>query len=109
MTQKIISIIPAKGRSKAMYINSLRKNKITVRQFYKEVEDLTRHVHVADSIGTMGEGLQIGEGMINFKEFLPKLIKSNVFYLPEIWLGYNYGGRGFIHALNEITDIVMNS
>ncbi len=93
----------------AMYVNSLSKNKITVRQFYKEVKHLIRHVHVADTIGTMGEGLQIGEGMINFKEFLPELIKTNVSYLPEIWLGHNYGGRGFIETLNKITKIMKNS
>ncbi len=92
----------------AMYINSFKEKKMTIGQFYKEVKHLIRHVHVADTIGTLGEGLQIGEGMINFKDFLPELIQTNISYLPEIWLGHNDGGRGFIEALNKITEIVSD-
>ncbi len=90
-----------------MYVNSMDKNKITVHQFYNKIKHLVRHVHVADAIGVLGEGLQIGEGIIDFNDFLPELIKTNVTYLPEIWLGHNHGGRGFRKAINKITEIVM--
>ncbi len=92
-----------------MYVNTLDEEHITVAQFYQEIKHLIRHVHVADAIGIMGEGIQVGEGMINFKEFLSELIKTNVSYTPEVWLGHNFNGRGFLEALNRITRLVETS
>ncbi|MFX1363480.1 MAG: N-acetylneuraminate synthase family protein [Promethearchaeota archaeon] len=91
-----------------MYVNSLEGEHMTVAQFYQEIKHLIRHVHIADAIGIMGEGIQVGDGMINFKAFLPELIKTNVSYTPEIWLGHNYNGRGFLEALNRISEIIRD-
>ncbi len=89
-----------------MYVNTLKGKKMSVASFYEEIKHLVKHVHIADAIGIMGEGLQIGEGVINFNEFLPDLIKMNMSYTAEIWLGHNNNGSSFLKALNRIANIV---
>ena len=59
------------------------------------------HMHVVDAKGSDGEGIQIGEGDVNFEElgralecYAPKKM-----FLPEIWQGHKNGGEGFWRAL----------
>ena len=76
----------AKGQSLSDYIERLRK--------------FIRHAHISDAYGMDGEGIQIGEGDIDFKKILPML--PDVTWVPEIWRGHLNGYSGFIEALNKI-------
>ncbi|MBI2069772.1 MAG: N-acetylneuraminate synthase family protein [Elusimicrobia bacterium] len=78
----------------------------------KELEDYaqivapyTRHLHIADGAGIQGEGLQIGEGQIDFKRILSILGRGRWSWVPEIWRGHHYGYRGFIVALERLSKI----
>ena len=77
------------------------------QDFYKFAEKIapyTAHVHLGDAIGVNGEGLQIGEGEINFKllgEILTKNTSSCTF-IPEIWQGHKNEGEGFFIALEKL-------
>lgn len=68
-----------------------------------------RHLHISDGAGTSGEGLQIGEGQINFVELMPPLIENGSTMVPEIWMGHHQNGRGFQVALERLTEIVWAS
>jgi sialic acid synthase SpsE/sugar phosphate isomerase/epimerase len=68
-----------------------------------------RHLHVSDGAGTSGEGLQIGEGQINFVELMPLLLLNQPSLVPEIWMGHHQDGRGFQLALERLTEIVWAS
>jgi sugar phosphate isomerase/epimerase len=63
------------------------------------------HLHVADAAGVDGEGLQIGEGTVNFREILPLLIKTGLPMVAEIWQGHRYGGEGFWKAMVKLHEI----
>jgi len=63
---------------------------------------LVKHIHLSDSIGTDGEGIQIGEGDVQWKMLMPEIIKTNVTMSPEIWMGHRYNGEGFLTALNRL-------
>jgi sugar phosphate isomerase/epimerase len=73
--------------------------------FARRVSPFVRHLHVSDGAGTSGEGLQIGEGDINFVALLPELLRGRPTMIPEIWMGHHQTGRGFQVALEHLTDI----
>ncbi|MFI5312127.1 MAG: N-acetylneuraminate synthase family protein [Gemmatimonadales bacterium] len=73
--------------------------------FATRVAPFVRHLHVSDGAGTSGEGLQIGEGNVNFVELLPVLLASTPTLIPEIWMGHHENGEGFRTALEHLTDI----
>ena len=60
-----------------------------------------RHLHLSDSIGIDGEGLQIGEGELHFEAVLDSLNKHvpNASFIPEIWQGHVDGGSASFEAL----------
>jgi CBS domain-containing protein len=64
-----------------------------------------RHLHVSDGAGTSGEGLQIGDGSVNFVALLPVLLESQPTLIPEIWMGHHENGVAFRAALERLTEI----
>lgn len=66
-----------------------------------------RYVHVADAAGTSGEGLQIGEGEIDFEALWRLMGEMDVVFVPEIWQGHKFGGEGFLTALGRLADIAL--
>jgi sialic acid synthase SpsE/sugar phosphate isomerase/epimerase len=72
----------------------------------KTLLPLTRHIHIADAASWDGEGLQIGEGEIDFAGVMPLLVERNLPMLLEIWLGHKFGGEGFWRALAMLENMV---
>jgi len=64
----------------------------------------TAHLHFGDAKGLDGEGLQIGEGEINFDEIGAVLRKHapEASFIPEIWQGHKNMGEGFWTALERL-------
>ena len=77
-----------------------------LQEFARQVTPFVRHLHISDGAGTGGEGLQIGEGDVNFVELMPILSKSQATMVPEIWMGHHQEGKGFQVALERLTQIV---
>ncbi len=73
--------------------------------FARRVAPFVRHLHVSDGAGTSGEGLQIGEGNVNFVDVLPPLLAASPTLIPEIWMGHHEVGEGFRVALEHLTDL----
>lgn len=81
------------------------KSGVSLVEFAKKVAPYTRHLHVSDGAGTSGEGLQIGDGTINFVALLPALLASKPTVIPEIWMGHHETGAAFRTALDRLTEI----
>jgi N-acetylneuraminate synthase len=74
-------------------------------EFVRKCAPYTAHMHIADGSGINGEGLQIEEGEIDFGRVFSILKHEGVrefSWVPEIWRGHLFGGRGFILALNRL-------
>ncbi len=72
--------------------------------FIETVGPYSKHLHLVDARGVDDEGLQIGDGDIDF-EHLAKQVKkccSSASFIPEIWQGHKNGGEGFAIALNRL-------
>lgn len=75
--------------------------------FSKKVAKYSAHLHLGDALGFNGEGLQIGEGEINFLK-LAKIFNEfcpDASFIPEIWQGHKNGGEGFWVALEKLDSI----
>ncbi len=68
------------------------------------VKPYIKHLHIADSLGTDGEGLQIGDGETDFAAVLPLLKDIPAAWIPEIWLGHRNEGEGFVIALQRLSE-----
>jgi N-acetylneuraminate synthase len=64
----------------------------------------TAHLHFGDAKGLDGEGLQVGEGEIDFDEIGQVLRKHapTASFIPEIWQGHKNMGEGFWTALERL-------
>jgi sialic acid synthase SpsE/sugar phosphate isomerase/epimerase len=68
----------------------------------------TAHYHLGDSKGLDGEGLQIGEGEIDFKALgdVMKKTAPGIMFIPEIWQGHKNNGGGFVTALERLENLL---
>lgn len=73
-------------------------------EFAEKIAPFSAHLHLGDAKGLNGEGLQIGEGEIDFFR-LGTILKQgcpNATFIPEIWQGHKNGGEGFWVALERL-------
>ncbi len=64
----------------------------------------TAHYHLGDAKGVDGEGLQIGEGDIDFSSLAKTMTMHapGASFIPEIWQGHKNFGEGFWIALERL-------
>jgi N-acetylneuraminate synthase len=64
----------------------------------------TRHLHVVDAAGIDGEGLQVGDGEVDFAALAIQLDRlcPQAGFIPEIWQGHRNDGEGFWIALDRL-------
>jgi sialic acid synthase SpsE/sugar phosphate isomerase/epimerase len=74
------------------------------KTFLETVAPLTGHLHIVDAEGVDGEGLQIGEGNIDFAMVAEVLDRRapEASFIPEIWQGHKNEGAGFWEALTKL-------
>lgn len=75
--------------------------------FYEQVSILlpyAHHLHLSDGSGLDGEGLQIGEGNIDWVHFFRVAKDYKGTMIPEIWRGHQHGGQGFVLAIQRLSE-----
>ena len=72
-------------------------------EFCEKIAPFTAYLHLGDAKGLNGEGLQIGDGEIDFNKFSKILNENfkNIGFIPEIWQGHKDMGKGFWIALEK--------
>ena len=73
-------------------------------KFTEQIAPITGHLHLGDASGTNGEGLQLGDGDIDFTHLSSILdeLCPQASFIPEIWQGHKNGGEGFWFALEKL-------
>jgi sialic acid synthase SpsE/sugar phosphate isomerase/epimerase len=76
--------------------------KWSTEKFMELVGPYTAHLHIADAKGSDGEGLQIGDGELDWPAFgrSIKQYAPNASFIPEIWQGHKNQGAGFWKAFD---------
>jgi N-acetylneuraminate synthase len=74
------------------------------KEFLEQVGPYSAHLHLVDAEGIDGEGLQIGEGAVDFGMVAEVLQRraANASFIPEIWQGHKNDGEGFWVALDKL-------
>jgi len=72
--------------------------------FVRKVGPYTAHLHIVDAAGVDDEGLQIGDGEIDFAALGRDLAvyAAKASFIPEIWQGHKNNGEGFWFALDKL-------
>jgi N-acetylneuraminate synthase len=81
---------------------------LSFKEFVEAVGSYTAHLHIADAEGVDGEGLQIGEGEIDFPALAEDLDTTapQASFIPEIWQGHKNEGEGFWIALERLEKLL---
>ncbi len=76
----------------------------TMTEFVTALGPHIAYLHVVDGAGVGEEGLQIGEGTLDFKQLSYDLQRAapTAGFIPEIWQGHENGGEGFWIALERL-------
>ncbi|QNV39454.1 N-acetylneuraminate synthase family protein [Rothia amarae] len=64
----------------------------------------TIHLHLVDGVGVDGEGVQVGEGDVDWAALGKQLreLSPTSSFIPEIWQGHINNGEGFFTALDRL-------
>ena len=77
-------------------------------EYVKILAPVSAHLHIVDAAGVDSEGLQIGEGEIDFAK-LGKMLAElcpDAPFIPEIWQGHKNSGEGFWTALDRLEGLI---
>jgi sugar phosphate isomerase/epimerase len=80
--------------------------------FYDQVRILLPHIghlHLSDAAGLDGEGLQIGEGTIDWVHFFKVIGSYHGTMIPEIWRGHQRQGEGFLIAIQRLSQAYFDA
>ena len=80
----------------------------SIKDFIKVVGPYVAHMHIVDAKGIDQEGLQIGDGEIDFN-YLGELLATycpKASFLPEIWQGHKNQGEGFWEAFTKLEGLL---
>ena len=78
--------------------------KTSFKDFTEIVAPHAGHLHIVDAEGVDGEGLQVGDGEIDFSVLADQLDLHcpDAGFIPEIWQGHKNQGEGFWIALDRL-------
>lgn len=66
-------------------------------EFVEKIAPYNVHMHIVDAKGSDGEGIEIGQGDVDFDALFSLLnkVNENVQFIPEVWQGHKNNGEGF--------------
>ena len=77
---------------------------IDLADYTKEIMPIVKHIHISDAYGNNGEGVQIGEGSIDFDKVLKEVQEYQFTWVPEIWSGHLHHGAGTYKCMQILNE-----
>ena len=82
--------------------------KIVDKKDFDKLIRLAKHVHLADSIGIDGEGIQIGKGDLENQLYLEEVLKLQCPKVIEVWQGHLNSYKGFREGIINSIEKLKN-
>ncbi|MDO4252722.1 MAG: N-acetylneuraminate synthase family protein [Rothia sp. (in: high G+C Gram-positive bacteria)] len=78
--------------------------KIPLSEAVETLAPRSIHLHLVDGTGVDGEGVQVGEGEVDWAALGQQLrrLSPDSSFIPEIWQGHINNGEGFFTALDRL-------
>lgn len=70
-----------------------------------DIKKQIKHIHIADAVGTDGEGLSIDEDNIENMTIIKKMLDYDCLKVIEVWQGHLDNGAGFKNEITKLTKI----
>jgi N-acetylneuraminate synthase len=77
---------------------------ISLGTYMRIVQPYVRHLHFSDATGIDGEGLQIGDGDIDWADVCEVFAHHQYGWTPEIWNGHHDHGIKFVEAHRRLAE-----
>jgi sialic acid synthase SpsE/sugar phosphate isomerase/epimerase len=77
---------------------------IELSTYMRTVKPYVRHIHFSDCTGIDGEGVQLGDGEIDWSEVCETFADYEHGWTPEIWNGHHDHGSKFCVAHQKLAD-----
>lgn len=73
-------------------------------EYTRKLAPYTNHYHISDGTGVDGEGIQVGEGNVEFDRIYPIIndLSPDASFIPEVWQGHKNNGEGFWVSLERM-------
>jgi N-acetylneuraminate synthase len=73
-------------------------------EYTKKLAPYTAHYHISDGTGVDGEGIQIGDGDVDFESIYSIIneLSPTASFIPEVWQGHKNNGEGFWVSLERM-------
>ena len=84
-----------------LYCNYMKKD---IVEYTKNIKKYISHVHISDTKGINGEGVQINEGDTNFLPIFQELKELDFSWVTEIWAGHTNNGKGCYNSMKLLED-----
>lgn len=78
-------------------------------EYIEKLKPYVKHVHLSDARSCEGEGIQIGQGEIDFEAFFRCYAEYSGTWIPEVWLGHVNGNKGALAAIERLSALFRNS
>ena len=75
---------------------------ISIGDYAAKVRHLVKHMHISDTKGIDGEGVQVGEGDMDFDAVFEQMKNTDTSWVTEIWSGHLHHGAGCRHSLHRL-------
>ena len=82
-----------------LYCNNHGKD---IVEYTKKIMPFAKHLHISDAQGINGEGLQIGNGDMDFDRVFEAMKGYEFSWVTEIWSGHLHNGSGMYKALYDL-------
>ena len=69
--------------------------------WFTKLIPITRHIHLSDSYGTDGEGVEFGKGELGYPY---DIMNTKYVKVLEVWQGHLDGFQGFKQAVKALKD-----
>ncbi|MFZ4565789.1 MAG: N-acetylneuraminate synthase family protein [Prochlorococcaceae cyanobacterium] len=81
-----------------------------IEELVNDLAGRIRHVHLSDAQGTNAEGLEVGDGSLNFRTLHVAMQKggTKLMMIPEIWQGHVNGGEKFARSLRRFYELIRD-
>ena len=83
----------------SLYCNFVKKD---IVDYTKKIKPYISHIHISDTIGINGEGVQINEGETTFLPIFKQLKDVNFSWVTEIWSGHLNNGNGCYESMKRL-------